>query len=116
MSETLPPGSPGAPSGPDGPSPQGGTDVLERTKSREQASPGDAERYAHYVPKEKILASAMSGEPVIALCGKIWLPGRDPSKFPVCPVCKEIYASMQGGSDGSGGSDGPSGGSGSSDG
>lgn len=45
----------------------------------------------------------MSGEPVIALCGKIWLPQRDPSKYPVCPVCKEIYASMHGNS-GDGGS------------
>ena len=41
--------------------------------------------------KEKILESALTGEPVIALCGKVWVPGRDPKKFPVCPVCKEIY-------------------------
>jgi hypothetical protein len=28
---------------------------------------------------------------VVALCGKKWLPGRDPQKFPVCPDCKKIY-------------------------
>jgi hypothetical protein len=45
----------------------------------------------HYVRKEKILESALSGEPVTALCGKVWVPGRDPKKFPVCPTCQEIY-------------------------
>ena len=40
--------------------------------------------------KEKILDSAMSGTPVIALCGKVWVPGRDPNKFPVCPQCKGV--------------------------
>ena len=37
----------------------------------------------------------MSGKPVIALCGKVWLPGRDPEKFPVCPTCKEVYEKMK---------------------
>lgn len=112
MSQPQPPSNPGPPGGPEGPSTQGATSTLERTETREQTQPGDRDRYAHYVPKDKILASAMSGEPVIALCGKIWLPQRDPSKYPVCPVCKEIYASMHGGS-GDGGGSGGSGGSGS---
>ena len=45
--------------------------------------------------KEKILESALSGEPVTALCGKIWVPGRDPKKFPVCPICQEIYDGLR---------------------
>lgn len=106
MTEALPPTPPGAPGGPDGPGTQGSTSTLERTEIRHQVQPGDNERYAHYVPKDKILASAMSGEPVVALCGKIWLPQRDPSRFPVCPVCKEIYASMHGGPGDSGGGSG----------
>ncbi|MBW8483852.1 DUF3039 domain-containing protein [Actinomadura parmotrematis] len=62
---------------------------------------GDHERFAHYVKKQKITESAVSGTPVIALCGKVWVPNRDPKKFPVCPQCKEIYESMQsGGNDG----------------
>ncbi|MHB1491915.1 MAG: DUF3039 domain-containing protein, partial [Cellulomonas sp.] len=64
------------------------------------------ERFAHYVRKEKILASAVSGSPVIALCGKVWVPGRDPNKFPVCPVCKEIYDGLRGPQDGGPGSGG----------
>lgn len=70
--------------------PAGGTDTIERVETREKVQPGDAERFSHYVRKEKIMESAMSGEPVIALCGKVWVPGRDPKKFPVCPACKEI--------------------------
>jgi hypothetical protein len=37
----------------------------------------------------------MTGKPVKALCGKKWLPGRDPEKFPVCPTCKSIYEKMK---------------------
>ncbi len=70
--------------------PQGGTATIERTDTRELVEPGDAERFSHYVKKDKILESAMSGEPVIALCGKVWIPNRDPQRFPVCPACKEI--------------------------
>jgi len=27
---------------------------------------------------------------VKALCGKIWVPGRNPTRYPICPTCKEI--------------------------
>ncbi|PFG20003.1 DUF3039 domain-containing protein [Serinibacter salmoneus] len=108
MSEPLPPSAPGAPSAPGGPATEGSTSTLERTETRHQEQSGDNDRYAHYVPKDKILAAAMSGEPVIALCGKIWLPTRNPDRYPVCPACKEIYASMNGGGD-SGGSSGSGG-------
>jgi hypothetical protein len=55
---------------------------------------GDHERFAHYVRKDKILESAVEGTPVIALCGKVWVPNRDPGRFPVCPECKEIFESI----------------------
>jgi hypothetical protein len=90
------PGSPAAPSAPSGPDgPATGTELLEREQT--QLDPGDHERFAHYVRKDKIAASAVSGKPVVALCGKVWVPGRDPSKFPVCPACKAIYESLMGG-------------------
>lgn len=31
------------------------------------------------------------GTPVVALCGKVWVPSRDPQRFPVCPECKDIW-------------------------
>ena len=97
------------------------TATIEREETREQLQePGDHERFSHYVRKEKILESAVMGDPVVALCGKIWVPSRDPEKFPVCPVCKEIYDGLRepqdggsaGGGSGGGGSGGGSGGSG----
>jgi hypothetical protein len=82
------------------------TGLLERERVEQPVEPGDHERFAHYVRKERVLESALSGEPVVALCGKVWVPGRDPKKFPVCPMCKEIYEGLRpagdGGKDGSG--------------
>jgi hypothetical protein len=84
---------------PTGPSTR--TAVLEREETVPQVQePGDHERFSHYVRKEKILESALSGEPVTALCGKVWIPGRDPKKFPVCPTCKEIYEGLRAPQDG----------------
>ncbi|GEO93710.1 DUF3039 domain-containing protein [Kocuria flava] len=88
-----------SPYGTDPARPAGGTSTIEREETRELQEPGDHERFAHYVRKEKIMESALSGEPVIALCGKVWLPGRDPSRFPVCPTCKEIYEGLRPGQD-----------------
>lgn len=78
--------------------PGGGTDLLDRELQQliedELHEPGDHERFAHYVRKDKIVESAVTGKPVKALCGKKWTPGRNPDKFPVCPTCKEIYEKM----------------------
>lgn len=77
----------------------GGVDVLDRELEKllgdEQLDEGDHERFSHYVKKDKIVDSAVSGAPVRALCGKIWTPGRDPEKFPVCPECKKIYDGLK---------------------
>jgi hypothetical protein len=93
---------PAQPSSDDPAGPGAGTSLLEREETRQEVEPGDHERFAHYVRKEKIMESAMTGKPVIALCGKVWVPGRDPSKFPVCPVCKEIYDGLRDPQDGEG--------------
>jgi hypothetical protein len=78
------------------------TAVIERERVEEEVEPGDHERFAHYVRKNKIMESALSGTPVVALCGKVWVPGRDPKKFPVCPTCKEIYEGLRDPGDGNG--------------
>ncbi|WP_413248028.1 DUF3039 domain-containing protein [Sinomonas flava] len=102
---TMPPdpfsSQPGDPYGADprDPARGGSTATIEREELREELEPGDRERFSHYVRKEKIMESALTGEPVIALCGKVWTPGRDPKKFPVCPTCKEIYEGLRSGGD-----------------
>ena len=62
----------------------------------EQIDQGDHERYSHYVKKDKIVESAVMGGAVIAICGKVWVPNRDPGKFPVCPDCQKIYETLKG--------------------
>lgn len=73
--------------------------IIERRPETNDIEPGDHERFAHYVRKEKIVESAVSGTPVTALCGKKWIPSRDPNKFPICPTCKEIHAGLRKGPD-----------------
>ena len=79
--------------------------IDTRTQSQEDLEPGDHERYSHYVRKDKVVESAVMGNPVVALCGKVWIPNRDPEKFPVCPECKEIYEEMKKNEDGKGSGD-----------
>lgn len=57
---------------------------------------GDHDRFAHYVRKEDIVRANVEGVAVQALCGKKWIPNRDPSRFPVCPTCKEIMGAIRG--------------------
>ncbi|MBU6279652.1 MAG: DUF3039 domain-containing protein [Actinomycetales bacterium] len=71
------------------------------TDERLSNDDGDHERFAHYVEKAKIVESAVTGTPVKALCGKTWVPNRDPSRFPICPDCERIHKSLpRGGSPG----------------
>ena len=69
--------------------------LLDRETVEQPVEPGDHERFAHYVRKEKILESALSGESVVALCGKVWVPSRDPERFPVCPECKQAWEGLR---------------------
>lgn len=67
---------------------------LEELLQNEVVEPGDHERFSHYAPKNQIMESALTGKPIRALCGKMWVPSRDPQKFPVCPQCKEIFEGL----------------------
>lgn len=64
---------------------------------------GDHERMSHIVlegwtPKKgdfvaagpSVVEGMVNGTAVKALCGKIWVPGRDPKRYQLCPTCKEI--------------------------
>jgi len=80
--------------------------TLERTEAP-VTEHGDHERYTHIVLEgfklesdkfvatgNSVVAGMVNSTPVVALCGKTWVPGRDPGKYPVCPTCKEIAMSM----------------------
>ncbi len=70
------------------------TVVDERTDMRTEE--GDHEKFSHYVPKDDLTEAMIMGHPVVALCGKVWVPSRDPERFPVCPECKDIWESLDG--------------------
>ena len=51
-----------------------GTAVLERPEEEtklDDGGNGDADRFAHYVSRDRIAESKMTGRPVVALCGKV---------------------------------------------
>ena len=73
-------------------SPDTSTVVQERVDYR--LDDGDHERMSHYADKDKLMEAMVMGTPVVALCGKVWVPSRDPNRFPICPECKEIYDSL----------------------
>ncbi len=75
-----------------------GTSTVEETRPRPSAGDdGDHERFSHYVPKHLLMQAMVEGTPVRALCGKLWVPSRDPQRFPVCPECKERWEGFGGG-------------------
>lgn len=49
-----------------------------------------------YTDEGKISGSArvteamVLGTPIEALCGFVWVPSKDPKRYPLCPKCKEI--------------------------
>jgi Protein of unknown function (DUF3039) len=63
---------------------------------------GDHERLAHYVgargkdAEAIVLEARIYGNEVEALCGKRWVPSRDPKKYPICPECAELAKGLRG--------------------
>jgi hypothetical protein len=76
-----------------------GAETLEDTRTDEALDDGDHDRFSHYADKAKLTEAMVMGTPVVALCGKVWVPSRDPKKYPVCPTCKEIWESLDAGDD-----------------
>jgi len=57
--------------------------------SRPVTDDGDHDRFSHYARKEDVTRAYVTGEAIVALCGKKWVPTRDPKGYPICPTCKE---------------------------
>lgn len=66
--------------------------AVETRPETDYREPGDAERLAHYYDKRiySLIDCIVAGKPITALCGKTWIPTRDPEKFPICPDCQAI--------------------------
>ena len=68
------------------------TDTLEKTDLDTQEN--NDEHLAHYADAAKVTEGYIMGTPVIALCGKVFIPHRNPEKLRVCPICKEIVDAL----------------------
>lgn len=69
----------------------GTVDVPDAREHTAPAEPGDHEKLAHFVPADQLADAIIFGTPLTALCGKTWVPTRDPKQFPVCPDCKAAW-------------------------
>ncbi len=77
-----------------------GAETIEDRRTEELLDEGDHDRFSHYAQKDKLTEAMVMGTPVVALCGKVWVPSRDPKKYPVCPACKEVWESLSRGDSG----------------
>lgn len=49
----------------------------------------DEPEVSHIVKREDQLVGYISGRPIVALCGVVFVPTRDPERYPICPKCTE---------------------------
>ena len=68
------------------------TTTPVRAPERIDTDDGDHDRFAHYCRKEDVARAYVTGEAIEALCGKKWVPTRDPSRYQICPTCVERKA------------------------
>ncbi len=84
-----------------------GSTTLAPARPAPDLDEGDHDRMAHivlegYSPKDgefvstgpSVVEGIVTGTAVRALCGKEWVPGRNPSRYGLCPTCKEIAEKM----------------------
>ena len=67
------------------------TDVRAKPSTSETDT-DEGDDLFHYVPKAKIVESAVTGAMVQAICGAVFPVTKAPKPgSPVCPKCQEIY-------------------------
>jgi len=70
------------------------TDSAVLEDIRTDLTDGDENRFAHYAESTSVTEGYVLGTPVLAICGILFVPSRDPKKFPICPICKEIAEAL----------------------
>lgn len=64
------------------------TDTLEDVQLELDIEGPD---HAHYASKHNLVEAMIEGTPIVALCGYVFVPYRNPERFPICPKCAEIH-------------------------
>ena len=74
-----------------------GTQTIERPDVREELEQdSDTPKFFHYVKRNQIVDSAISGNMVQALCGETFPVTKQARPgSPVCPECEEIYKRLR---------------------
>jgi len=77
------------------------TETLTKPDADTRDTTGDdTPKMFHYVRKDKIAESAVTGSLVVALCGEVFPVTRSPKPgSPVCPECQRIYKNLPPGGD-----------------
>ncbi len=70
-------------------------DVERPDVDRPEVDDGDDDDLAHYARNDELSAARKQGRAVKALCGTLFHPHADPSRLPVCVVCKDLAASYR---------------------
>jgi hypothetical protein len=68
--------------------------VHTEEKTEDLVTDSGEPRYAHYADAVSVTEGYVTGKTVLAICGKLFVPSRDPKKFPVCPTCKNIMEAL----------------------
>lgn len=68
------------------------TSVLEETETVDADTGGP--EFAHYADSASVTEGYIMGKVVVAICGKTFVPSKDPKNLPVCPICKELAAAL----------------------
>ena len=76
------------------------TDTLVRPEL--QRGSGEGEHRSHIVkrPPDRESAEAwvtearVMGFEVEALCGFVWVPARNPEKYPICEMCRDLLSNL----------------------
>lgn len=72
-----------------------GVKELIVTRPDDETTTGEPQ-VAHIVRADgdaaaKVVEARIYGTPLEAMCGKVFVPQRDPSRLPMCAACKDIY-------------------------
>lgn len=57
----------------------------------------DEPEVAHIAPASEVNRAYVTGEAITALCGVVFVPTRDPDRYPVCEPCKAVLAQIRAG-------------------
>lgn len=68
-------------------------DLLENPET-DATDTDSSDDFAHYAESSEVTEGYIMGTPVIALCGKIFIPSKDPKNLRVCPICKQIVEAL----------------------